>query len=120
MSLVEILSASVLVIGVSLVLLASVGLQRFESVFARIHPATKATTLGVVFLAVGAALRMDDIGDVVKLLLVAGLQLVTAPIAAHMVGRAAYRAGTELSPRTQVDELAATRSDQVDQEGRFP
>lgn len=107
MSIVEVLSDVALVTGVSLVLLASIGLQRFDSVFARIHPATKAITLGVLTLAAGAAFRMEQPGDVVKLMLVGVLQLVTAPIAAHMVARAAYRAGTELSPRTQVDELAA-------------
>ncbi len=55
------------------------------------------------------ALRVDDPGDVAKLLLVLALQFVTAPVGAHMIGRAAYRAGTELSPTTTCDELARDR-----------
>ncbi|HEY8338523.1 MAG TPA: monovalent cation/H(+) antiporter subunit G [Egibacteraceae bacterium] len=98
--------AALLLAGSLLMLLAAVGLQRFDTVFARIHPATKAMTLGIVFLLLAAALRMESTGDVVKLLLVACLQLLTAPIAAHMVGRAAYRAGGDLTPALDIDQLA--------------
>jgi multisubunit Na+/H+ antiporter MnhG subunit len=44
-------------------------------------------------------------GSALALLAAVGLQLLTAPVRAHLVGRAAYRAGTELGPVT-VDELA--------------
>jgi multicomponent Na+:H+ antiporter subunit G len=107
----EVVSAVLLLLGATVVAVAAVGLQRFDSVFARIHPATKAMTLGVVLIALGAAPRMQERGDVAKLLLAAALQLLTAPIASHMVARAAYRAGTELSPHTAVDELAGVDLD---------
>jgi multicomponent Na+:H+ antiporter subunit G len=93
--------------GVALAVLAAVGLQQFDDVFARMHAATKPATLGLVLVLVATALRMTDGADVSKLLLVAVLQFLTAPVGAHMVGRAAYRSGTELSERTQIDELAA-------------
>ncbi len=108
MSPLEIVAAGLLLTASTLALLAGVGLQRFDSVFARLHPATKAITLGVVLAALGAALMVDNAGDAIKLLLAALLQLITAPIAAHMTARAAYRAGTETSPRMQVDELATS------------
>jgi multicomponent Na+:H+ antiporter subunit G len=108
----DVLTAVLVITASSLTLLAAIGLQRFDSVFARIHPATKAITLGVVAVAVGAALQADAAADAVKLLLVAVLQLVTSPIASHMVARAAYRAGTELNPQMQVDELAPTEAGQ--------
>lgn len=102
------LVAAVLVLaGVALSLMAGIGLQRFPDVFARMHAATKPATLGLVLVLAAAALRVADPGDVAKLALVAALQFVTAPVGAHMVGRAAYRAGTELSPATIVDELAS-------------
>lgn len=110
---VEVVAAVALLIGSVLAVLAGVGLQRFPDVFARIHSATKATTLGLVLIAFGAALRIGDSGDAAKLALVAVLQFVTAPVAAHMVGRASYRAGTEMSDATAVDELATDpRADQ--------
>jgi multicomponent Na+:H+ antiporter subunit G len=96
--------------GVMLALLAAVGLQRFPDVFARMHAATKPATLGLMLVLVGTALRVPSAGDVAKLALVVVLQFLTAPVGAHMVGRAAYRSGTELSPLTSIDELAEARA----------
>ena len=107
MTLSEIVVAVLLLGGVSLGLLAALGLQQFDDVFARMHAATKPATLGLVMILAATALTLADTGAVTKLLLVVVLQFITAPVGAHMVGRAAYRAGTELSERTQIDELAA-------------
>ena len=107
---VEVASAVALLAGSVLVLLAGIGLQRFPDVFARIHAATKATTLGLVLIVAGAALSIGDAGNAAKLGLVAVLQFVTAPVSAHMVGRASYRAGTEMSDHTAVDELGGHQS----------
>ncbi|MDP8987323.1 MAG: monovalent cation/H(+) antiporter subunit G [Actinomycetota bacterium] len=98
-------AAVLIVAGVALSLLAGIGLQRFPDVFARMHSATKPATLGLILVLAGTGLRVDNRADLAKLVLVAALQFVTAPVAMHMVGRAAYRAGTELSPTTTVDEL---------------
>ncbi|MBW3626969.1 MAG: monovalent cation/H(+) antiporter subunit G [Actinobacteria bacterium] len=101
----DVIAAALILAGVGLSLLAGIGLQRFPDVFARMHAATKPATLGLILVLAGAGLRVGDRGDVAKLVLAAALQFVTAPVAMHMVGRAAYRAGTELSPATTVDEL---------------
>ena len=107
------IAASVLLLsGVAFVLLAAIGLQRFPDVFARMHAATKAATLGLVLVLGGTGLRVESAGDVSKLALVGILMFVTAPIGAHMVGRAAYRSGTELNPNTVIDELAGTSAEQ--------
>jgi multicomponent Na+:H+ antiporter subunit G len=95
-------------VGVLLTVIAGVGLQRFPDVFARMHAATKPATLGLLLVLVGAGLHVPDAGSVAKLLLVVALQFLTAPISAHLVGRAAFRAGTEADPNTTIDELAAS------------
>jgi len=102
-------AAALVLTGVALGIAAGLGLHRFPDVFARMHAATKPATLGLVLVLAGAALRVEDPGDVAKLLLVVALQFVAAPVGAHMIGRAAYRAGTELSPTTSCDELARDR-----------
>jgi len=56
------------------------------------HAATKPATLGVVLVLIGAAIAIGDFAVSSTLILIAALQLVTAPAGAHMVGRAAYRA----------------------------
>ena len=101
----DVVAAALLLIGVALSVLAGVGLHRFPDVFARMHAATKPATLGLALVLTAAALRVSDRRDVAKLVLIVALQFITAPIGAHLVGRAAYWAGTELSPATSVDEL---------------
>ncbi len=106
MSPLEVVAYALILTGAALNVLAGLGLNRFEDVFARMHAATKSATLGLLLVLAGAAFLIDDVGDAVKLALVGVLQLVTAPVAAHLIGRAAHRSGTELSPATVVDELA--------------
>jgi multicomponent Na+:H+ antiporter subunit G len=100
----DVVSAALLLTGVALAVVAALGLVRFPDVFSRMHAATKPATLGLLLITVGAALRMDG-GDAVKLLLVAAFQFVTAPVAAHMIGRAAYRSGAGALDRLVVDDL---------------
>lgn len=101
----DVASAVLLVTGVALAVVAALGLVRFPDVFSRMHAATKPATLGLLLITVGAALRMQDGSDAVKLLLVAAFQFLTAPVAAHMVGRAAYRSGTGALDELVVDDL---------------
>lgn len=103
---IDVIAGTLMAIGALLALIAGIGLQRFPDVFARMHAATKPATLGLALVLTGACFRMPDAGAVVKLLLVVVLQFITAPIGSHLVGRAAYRAGTELSRATAIDELA--------------
>ncbi|MEX2291437.1 MAG: monovalent cation/H(+) antiporter subunit G [Mycobacteriales bacterium] len=101
----DVLSSLLMLSGVALAVLAGLGLVRFPDVFSRMHAATKPATLGLLLVTVGAALRQDDGGNATKLLLVAAFQFLTAPVAAHMIGRAAYRSGTGGLEELVVDEL---------------
>lgn len=102
----QVVGGVMLVVGALLAVIAGLGLHRFPDVFARMHAATKATTLGMVLVLTGAALQMTGLGDAFKMMLVIVPQLITAPVGAHMIARAAYRSGTELSDKTAIDELA--------------
>ena len=102
---VDVLSAALLLAGVALSVVAGVGLVRFPDVFSRMHAATKPATLGILLVGSGAALRVDEGSDALKILLVVAFQFVTAPVAAHMIGRAAYRTGAGAVDRLVVDEL---------------
>ena len=105
MSAVEVVASALLLLGVALAVVAGIGLVRFPDLFSRMHAATKPSTLGMLAVVAGAVLLMDDTGDDAKLLLVAVFQLLTAPVAAHMIGRAGYRAGTGALDELVVDEL---------------
>lgn len=98
-------SAVLLLAGSSLCLAAAIGLLRLPDVLSRMHAATKPQSLGLLLVLSGTALRLRDSVDVWMLLLAGAFQLVTAPVAAHLVGRVAYRGRTGQDPRLHVDEL---------------
>lgn len=102
----EVVAFVFLILGALLALLAAIGLQRFDDVFARMHSATKPATLGLILTLAGTALVVPIPGAVAKLTLVILFQFITAPVGAHLVGRAAFRTGRELSPDTIVDDRA--------------
>lgn len=114
----QVLVAAMLVLGCLLALLAAIGMHRFPDVFCRMHAATKPATLGLVLIAIATSLSVSAAGSGVKLLLVVFLQFLTAPVGAHMVGRAAYRSGSPLSESTIVDDLG--RDPDVDVYGPSP
>ncbi|HEX6257372.1 MAG TPA: monovalent cation/H(+) antiporter subunit G [Euzebyales bacterium] len=113
--LIDIVVGILLLAGCLLALIAAVGLHRFPDLFCRMHAATKPATLGMLCIAVAVGIAVPVQGSVVKLLLVVVLQFLTAPVAAHMVGRAAYKSGIEMASSTILDELG--RSDRANRYG---
>lgn len=91
--------------GAVLCLLAGIGLIRLPDVLSRLHAATKPQVLGLLLVLIGAGLRLRSAADLGTLILVGLFQLLTVPVAAHMVGRAAYRTGRTDREHLVVDEL---------------
>lgn len=98
--------------GAIFVLLAGVGTLRFPDVYARIHAATKASTLGIALVGLATAIALDD--GRAKTLIAIAFIFVTTPSAAHFVSRAAYHAeGIEIDLAAR-DDLASRINDQSD------
>ncbi|ASR55876.1 monovalent cation/H(+) antiporter subunit G [Cellulomonas sp. CW35] len=116
-TLADVVSVVALLGGSFLVLAAGVGALRFPDLLARMHAGTKPQVLGLVLVLVGLGLRLRSGGAVWALVLVAVFGLLTAPVAAHMVGRAGYRTGKVRNDLLVADELtrdlreARTRDD---------
>lgn len=100
-------AALLLLAGGGFTLVAGLGLLRLPDALVRMHASTKAGTLGAGFILLAAALVFGDLGTSVRMGLTIAFLLLTAPIAAHLIGRAAYRTATPLSERTVIDELAS-------------
>jgi len=103
----EIVASILLLVGTIFTLIGSIGLVRLPDFYTRMHAPTKATTLGVSSVLAAAALTLP--GSVLttglKSLLAIAFLFLTAPIGAHMMGRAARAAGIGFCPETHVDEL---------------
>lgn len=86
------LAANALVLaGVGLLLLGSIGLLRFPDALTRMHAQTKPTVLGLLLLLAGVGLDVRTLTMIGPLALVAAFQVLTSPVGAHMIGRAAGR-----------------------------
>lgn len=94
-----------LVLGAFLSLAAGVGLLRFPDAIARMHATTKPQILGLIFIVAAIALQDRRWTTLFVLLTILLFQMVTAPISAHMVGRAGYRTGVVAPGSLLVDEL---------------
>ncbi|NJO37680.1 MAG: monovalent cation/H(+) antiporter subunit G [Rhizobiales bacterium] len=101
---IDLLVAALLILGGAFTAIAGIGLLRLSDVLIRMHASTKAGTLGVGLIVIAVALHFGDMFVVTKAVLIIVFLLLTAPVAAHLIGRAAYRQGVPLSPRTLIDE----------------
>jgi len=102
---VDYLAGLFMLIGGIFCLAASVGIVRLPDALIRMHAATKAGTLGTGLLVIAEALFYRQLGISLRAATVIALLLLTAPVAAHLIGRAFYRSGEPLSDRTWIDEL---------------
>lgn len=97
--------ALLIVLGGLFALVSALGIVRLPDLFTRMHAATKAGTLGVGFLLTALILDAGELGVTTKALAVIVFLLLTAPVAAHVIGRAAYFDGVPLWEGTLRDEL---------------
>ncbi|MBB5618594.1 monovalent cation/H(+) antiporter subunit G [Microcella frigidaquae] len=102
----DLMAAALLVVAALLTLAAAIGLWRLPDPLSRLHAGTKPQILGLTLVVIAIALSLRDPVVLLLLVPVVVFQLLTAPIAAHMVGRAGYRNGDFDPAQLVVDELA--------------
>lgn len=91
--------------GAAFMALAGLGLLRMPDLFLRMSSTAKAGTLGAGMILLGAAIHFDDFSIYTRAIAIIVFLLLTAPVAAHMIGRAAYFDGVPLWKGTVRDDL---------------
>ncbi|WP_417667407.1 monovalent cation/H(+) antiporter subunit G [Roseibium sp.] len=104
---VDIIVGVMLVVGALFALVASVGLLRLKDVYMRMHAASKAGTLGSGLMLLALAVYAGDLGVVTRAVAGVVFFLLTAPVSAHLLAKAAYAVGYRPCADTKVDELKA-------------
>lgn len=97
--------AVTVVIGAGLGLTAALGVARFPDTLTRMQAATKAGAVGLSLVMIGVAVAFASAELTMYAVLVIAFTVLTAPVAAHLVARAAYATGTPLWRGTHRDDL---------------
>ena len=92
------------VAGALLALLAAIGVLRLPDVFTRMQSSTKASTLGLACLLAGLVLLHPTAEVLIRAGSIAAFIMLTVPVSAHAIARAAARTGAPLWIGTHVDE----------------
>lgn len=92
-------------LGAFFVFVAGLGIWRFKDVYMRMHAATKAGSLGLGLLLAAVAVQDPTPTLLIKCAAIIAFIFLTAPIAAHMISRAAYIHKADLCPGTKADAL---------------
>ena len=88
--------------GACFALVGSIGLARLQDFFMRLHGPTKATTLGVGGMIIGSIIFFSSQGELsLHELLIALFLFITAPVSAHIVGKAALHMQLPCEERTR-------------------
>ncbi|KPQ29469.1 MAG: multicomponent Na+:H+ antiporter subunit G [Marinobacter excellens HL-55] len=101
----ELIVSILLLTGAGFMILAAVGILRLPDLPTRMHASTKAGAMGAMMTMAGVAMHFADVVVFTRAFAIVIFILITAPIAAHVIGRAGYFLGTPLWEGTIKDEL---------------
>lgn len=104
----NVLTGALMVIGAAFTLVAAIGILRLPDLYTRMHAASKAGTLGSGLLLIALAIFAQDQAIVTRALAAVGFFLLTAPISAHLLAKAAYAAGYRLWGNSVHDDMAVS------------
>ena len=103
---IETIGFVVMAVGVVFDLFGCIGLVRLPDIYNRLQAATKCVTLGTCMILIGLPLMMGMHAAGIRALLCAVFILLTSPVAAHALSRAAYKAGVKLWEKSVADAYA--------------
>jgi multicomponent Na+:H+ antiporter subunit G len=107
MTLTELATAGLVVVGTFFLFVGTVGLLRFPNVYNRMHATTKATTLGAASIFLAGYLHFGP--DYLGLPSLVGIVFLflTAPTGAHMISRSAQKMGIDFVGEVEWPEPGA-------------
>lgn len=97
--------SALLLLAAIVVLVAAIGLLRMPDLPTRMHASTKSGVLAIILIMIAVGLYFTRVDTTTRVLAIIVFTLITSPIAAHAIGRAAYLSGVRLWERTIRDDL---------------
>lgn len=104
------IAGALIVAGGLFAALAAVGILRLPDLYTRMHAASKAGVVGAGLILLAVAFVSLDSAVVLRAILGILFLVLTTPVSAHLLARAAYHAGIEPGPETGINELESDRN----------
>jgi len=98
---IKVIVGILLLMSAFVVLVSSIGIWRFQNIYARMHVLTKVSSLGILLMLIGINLFFLEWGVLIKTAIIFGVLVFLSPIAAHVMARVARQIGT---PGTKDEE----------------
>ena len=92
-------------LGSLFVFLAAVGILRMPDTYLRMAVTTKAATLGIGLILIAAAVYFQDLSTTTRVRAIILFIVLTAPVGAHLIGKASYIVGNKLWEKSLMDDL---------------
>lgn len=101
----EVIISLLLLTGGFFTLVGAIGLARLPDFFTRLHGPTKATTLGVGAIMVSSVVYFTATGSGIGIteILITVFLVMTAPVSANMLAKAAMHIGVKTAEETRGD-----------------
>ena len=113
----EYISAVFLMGGSFFCSVAALGVLRMPDVYIRLHASTKAGTLGLGMIMIGVAFAFNELTVTSRVIAILLFVLITAPVASHMLGRAALYMGMQHWKNPEKQQQADVQSRDADHAG---
>lgn len=112
----DFITCLLILLGSLFMFLAALGIVRMPDLYTRMHAATKVGTIGVICVLGGVILVFQQLDVTTKGLLIILFFLLTAPVASHMIGRAAFLTGIPFWEKTRINEWEEERKQHPERE----
>ena len=103
---------ALVVLGLLVMTLGVYGILHMPDVYNKLHAASKVVVLGVISLLVASAATGDPV-VIYRVVLIGAFLLLTAPVSAHVIARAAYLRQQRMETPDAVDESGRDLTERV-------
>jgi len=112
----DIISAIFILIGAVFMLISSIGMIRLPDFYIRNSASTKAVVLGVTLILLGVGIHYNNILVFIEIFAILFFIYLIAPLAAHIVSRAAVITKVGFWKKTNLEELSDYEREQDEED----
>lgn len=106
-TIIDIIGTTAIIVGALVFATAALGIIRFPDAYTRISAVGTAGGVGIILVVTGALMHQPSVPDLVKVVVIIGLQLATSAVGSMAIARSAYLTHTRMD-QPAYDDLTLT------------